>query len=446
MTLPHIFNTLVFILPCFILLFLTFKDHLRTPVFIYLAGAVVLYLAVTFYGSSTYFNYGFSPLKYLLISLASIILGAVIFDMATGYRLGHGIFIVAIAKCYAEHITLLSMYIYFLIRDRLPSYTTFESSAITAILLIITFPLIYRFFRKTLRPALDYTVSFSIWNLVWIIPICSNLLHNLLFSLNISDPDSVTDNFFYYTPPLWVVLTFATYVLILRMVLVVSENAYLIEKLHISETVLSSQRKQTETLQIQIEQTSRHRHDMRHHLLVIDTYIKNKDIDGLNAYLQKYRTSTPPPTDTYCENLALNSLVGYYKELAEKRGTAIDIEIDLPEEPLLPDMDLCTVAANLLENATEACARMKSKSSFINLKISVVTDCILAIIIENSYEGEIQRSGNAFISSKEKGRKGIGISSVLNIVEQYSGIPKFEYQDHIFKVSILMKVQKKEEI
>ena len=89
---------------------------------------------------------------------------------------------------------------------------------------------------------------------------------------------------------------------------------------------------------------------------------------------------------------------------------------------------------------------MKSKSSFINLKISVVTDCILAIIIENSYEGEIQRSGNAFISSKEKGRKGIGISSVLNIVEQYSGIPKFEYQDHIFKVSILMKVQKKEEI
>lgn len=444
MTLAHIINTFVFILPCFILLLLTFRDHLRSPVFIYLAGAILLYLAITFYGSSTYFNYDSSPLKYVLSSLLSIILGAVIFDMATGYRMGHGIFIVAIAKCYAEHITLLSMYIHFLLHGRLPLYTTFESSITTAILSIITFPLIYYFFRKTLRPALDYTVSFSIWNQVWIIPICNNLIHNLLFSLNISNPASTPGKFFYYTPLLWCVLTFATYILILRMVLVISENASLHEKLHISETILSSQRKQTESLQMQIEQTIQHRHDMRHHLLVIDTYLKNEDIEGLNVYLKEYRTSLTFQTDIYCENLALNSLVGYYKELAEQRGTTINIDINIPKEPLLPDTDLCAIVANLLENATEACARMKSENSFINLKILTVTDCILAIIIENSYEGEIQRSGNVFISSKKKGRKGIGISSVLNIIEQYSGIPKFEYQDQIFKVSILMKIQKKE--
>lgn len=439
MTAAHILNTFIFIFPCFLLLFLTFKNHLHTPVFIYPAGAILLYLAITFYGSSTYFNYDSSPLKYLLISLSSLILGAVIFHLATGYRMGHGIFIVAIAKCYAEHITLLSMYIHFLIHNRLPFYTTFESSITTAVLSAITFPLIYHFFKKTLRPALDYTASFSIWNQVWIIPICNNLLHNLLFSPHISNPVPTPDKFFYYTPLLWGILTFATYVLILRMVLVIKENAGLLEKLHISETVLSAQRKQAEALQQQIEQAARHRHDMRHHLLVIETYVKNKDMEGLNAYLKEYGTSLTPTTDTYCENLALNSLVGYYKELAEKENVKISIDIDIPKDPLLPDMDLCAVIANLLENATEACARMKCEGRFINLKISTVTDCILAIIIENSYEGEIQRSGNVFISSKRKGRQGIGISSVLNIIEQYNGVPKFEYQDQVFKVSILMK-------
>ena len=104
-------------------------------------------------------------------------------------------------------------------------------------------------------------------------------------------------------------------------------------------------------------------------------------------------------------------------------------------------MDLCAIVSNLLENASEACMRMTSGSGFINVKISATTNSLLAVIVENSYEGEIQRSGNTFISSKKKGRRGIGISSVLNITEQYNGIAKFEYQDQIFKASVLLKIK-----
>ncbi len=299
MTTAHIINTLCFILPCFALLLLAFKDRLRTPVFLHIAGAILSYLLITFYGSGTYASYDAFPLKYLVIGLFTIILGAIIFDMVTGYRLGQGIFIVAIAKCHAEHVTLLSMYIFFLLKGRLPSFNTFDSSVIRIILTIVTFPLIYRFFRKFLRPALDYTASFSIWNQVWIIPICNNLLHNLLFSQNISSPDSMPDRFFYFIPPLWMILTFATYVLIIRMVVVISENAALSEKVHISETVSNSQYKQSEILQHQIEQTSRQRHDMRHHLLVIDSYIKTENIKGLNDYIKEYLPSLYPPPGKY---------------------------------------------------------------------------------------------------------------------------------------------------
>lgn len=441
MTPAHIINTFCFILPCFALLLLTFKDHLRKPVLMHIAGAILLYLAIAFYGSGTYAAYAAFPVKYIILSLSSIILGAVIFDMATGYRLEHGIFIVAIAKCYAEHVTLLSMYAYFLIHGRLPFYDTFDASLIRAVLTAATFPFICRFFRKSLRPALDYAVSFSIWSQVWIIPVCNNLLYNMIFSINISSPGSMPDRFFCYIPPLWVSLTFATYVLIVKMVIVVMENAALQEKLHISETVSAAQRKQTEILQSQIEQTSRQRHDMRHHLLVIDSYIAANDIQGLNGYIKDYRSSLTPPTETFCENLSLNSIIGYYKELSEGIGSAFHVSISLPKEPLIPDVDLCAVVSNLLENAADACARMSCERRFINVKISATTNSLLVIIVENSYEGEIQRSGNTFISSKKKGRKGIGISSVLNTIEEYNGISKFEYQNHIFKASILLKIK-----
>lgn len=441
MTTAHIINTFSFILPCFALLLLTFRDRLRTPVFLYIIGAILAYLVITFYGSGTYADYASFPHKYLAIGLANVILGAVILDMATGYRLGHGIFIVAVTKCYAEHITLLSMYIFFLLKKRLPIFDTFDTSVIRIALTVITFPFIYYFFRRFLRPALDYTASFSVWNQVWIIPICNNFLHNLLFSRNITSPDSIPDSFFYFIPPLWVILTFATYVLIIHMVIVISENASLSEKLHISEILSDSQYKQSEILQRQIEQTSRQRHDIRHHLLVIDNYIKTENIEKLNEYLEEYRSSLTPAADIICGNLALNSLIGYYNELSKNTGSVFNASISLPEEVILPDMDLCAIVSNLLENAVEACARMNSQNKFIHLKISSTTKFLLAIIIENSYEGEILRSGNVFISSKKEGRKGIGISSVLNIVEKYNGISKFEYQDQLFKVSILLNTK-----
>lgn len=439
MTAAHIVNTFCFILPCFVLLTLTFKDRLHTPVFLHITGAILSYLIITFYSSSMFADYSSFPLKYLIIGLSTILLGAVIFDMVTGYRLGHGLFIVTIAKCYGEHITFLSMYIFFLLKGYLPSFSTYDSFLIRNVLTLVTFPFIYHFFQKSLRPALDYTASFSIWNQVWIIPICNNLLYNLLFAPNISSPNSVPDKFFYFSPPLWVILTFATYILIIRMVIVISENANLSEKLHISETVLDSQHKQTEILQLQIEQTGRQRHDMRHHLLVISNYIKAEDIHGLNSYISDYLSSLTPPSDRYCDNLALNSLIGYYKELAVREKAAFNVSVSLPEELFLPDMDLCAIISNLLENAVEACARMDSPDRFIHVKLSAATNFLLTIIVENSYEGEIQRSGNVFISSKKKGRKGIGISSVLHIMESYHGISKFEYQDQIFKVSLLLR-------
>lgn len=441
MTIAHIINTFCFILPCFALLLLTFRDHLRAPVLLHITGAILAYLAITFYGSGTYADYASFPLKYLVIGLAGIILGAVIFDIVTEYRLAHGIFIVAVTKCYTEHVTLLTIYIFFLLKNRLPAFDTFDSSVIRIVLTVITFPLIYCFFRRFLRPALDYTASFSIWDQVWIIPICNNLLHNLLFSRNISSPDAMPDSFFYFIPPLWVILTFATYILIIRMVIVISENAGLSEKLHISEILSDSQYKQLEILQRQIEQTGRQRHDMRHHFLVIDSFIKTDNIRKLNEYIKEYRASLLPPVDTFCDNLALNSLIGYYNELSRSTGSAFNVSVSLPKEAILPDVDLCAIVSNLLENAVEACTRMNAQDRFIDLKISSTSKFLLTIIVENSYEGEILRSGNSFISSKEKGRKGIGISSVLNIIEKYNGISKFEYQDQIFKVSILMNMK-----
>lgn len=278
MTYAHIINTLIYIVPCFVLLFVTFKDFIKTFILAKVTLAILAFLFITFYGSNSYSRYDEFPPKFILLALITMVLGAVIFCLVTQYHFRHCIFIVAIAKCYSDHVIFLGMYSHFLIYGHLPSFQSFEALIATLIILAPTFPLVCRFFTTTLRKALDYSYHFPIWRMMWIIPVCNNMLYNFLFSPNVSNYELPPDFSFYYVPPIWVILTVATYIIVLSMAIVTSENAKLTEKLHISETICLSQQKQSETLQTQIEQTSRMRHDIRHHLVVMEAYIKTNDL------------------------------------------------------------------------------------------------------------------------------------------------------------------------
>ena len=66
------------------------------------------------------------------------------------------------------------------------------------------------------------------------------------------------------------------------------------------------------------------------------------------------------------------------------------------------------------------------------------TGDVLIIMVENSYEGTVRREDGRFLSSKAEMRKGIGITSVLDVCKKYNGIPKIEYNGSLFKVSILL--------
>lgn len=82
---------------------------------------------------------------------------------------------------------------------------------------------------------------------------------------------------------------------------------------------------------------------------------------------------------------------------------------------------------------------MVSSDRFIWLELSMISGELLMVSVKNSYEGVIhQAQDGAFFSSKMKGRRGIGISSVLSIAEKYHGMSRVEYEDQIFRVSLLL--------
>lgn len=191
---------------------------------------------------------------------------------------------------------------------------------------------------------------------------------------------------------------------------------------------IGDQKKYQDTLLKHEKELRRQRHDCRHQLTVLQEYARNGKLDELNDYILRMQNAIPTIRDVrYTENSAVNAVVSYYAQEAERAGAALKIHIDLPGK-LSHDMEqnLCIVFGNLLENAAEAIGRMSDETDtkrYVHLA-AVMHLGKLVIHMENSMEGRPRKWGRFFISSK-RDEVGIGLSSVANIASLHGGRAMF---------------------
>ncbi len=441
MTLPYLISALLYILPCLLLLFLTFRDRLRVPYVPRISTSALIYFVIALSGSYFFRNLE-STLLRTLLTLIILFSAVCLFCNAVTYNFWQGLFVVTLVKCYTESVYLISLYIHFAVSHIFSVSENIRVFYSTLPLTLMGFPFVYMFFKKLLRPSLDYTISLRIWRTMWIIPMCSTIIHSLTISPHLVSAYFTPGNAFFIVPPVWTLLNFTTYAIVLRMIISMSTNSILQESLHLSETQLSAQQKHLEALQLHIERDRRYRHDIRHHILALKGFLDSHDQKSLENYLRELTEGLPDLPANYCTNPAINSLLGYYKEIAENEKIKASFSIALEEHCPFSDTDLCIILGNFLENAVEACRRMASSRQYINLKVSMPSRLTLVIITENSYEGAIKRTQDGgFLSSKEKNRKGIGISSVTHVIKKYNGISRFDYQEFVFKVYLLLNAK-----
>jgi len=231
------------------------------------------------------------------------------------------------------------------------------------------------------------------------------------------------------------------------------ENAVLQENAKHVQTLLSLQAERYQLLTESISEAKKARHDLRQHLSVMEAYIKTDDKKKLSAYFMDYKKSLSlNGGELLCENAAVNAVVNHYADIARAMGIRVNTQLALPENMGISDIDLCVVFGNCLENALEACERieqpLKAEQKFIRLRANV-TGHLLSINIQNSFDGQIEKNEDSFISQKRKKKDpskadvGIGISSIQAIAAKYQGIAKFEADNNMFIVTILLRLPAK---
>ena len=137
------------------------------------------------------------------------------------------------------------------------------------------------------------------------------------------------------------------------------------------------------------------RHDIRHHCLLIEEYIKNGENEKLLAYVRQYEDDVERGrAERICANETINSILTVYGRYAKKEKIRITMDVKAAEEIAVRNIDMVAVLANVVENAIHGCIRSERIEKEIGLSI-VQKGNKIVIRCKNTCGGEVDTDASA---------------------------------------------------
>ena len=204
--------------------------------------------------------------------------------------------------------------------------------------------------------------------------------------------------------------------------------------------LLEMQESQFHAQQRYIEASSRARHDFRQSVLTMKNLCHEGNYHALEQFIDKYFDALPQvEIRRYCRNQALNALLNYYAGKAGEEKIQLSLRIDLPEVMEISDVDLCSVAGNILENAINACLKVSEDRRQIRLTMIVKNGNRLYLVATNSYDGNIRWRDGRYLSTQRQG-EGTGLKSIAETAAKYKGKAEFSHDDSSFYSNVMLPV------
>lgn len=200
------------------------------------------------------------------------------------------------------------------------------------------------------------------------------------------------------------------------------------------------QRRSYDKLARKMEAGRAYRHDMRHHLRIIEGLARQGDCDKIIEYTGKMNGSLGELENVvHCKAPEVNAVLSEYIGRAERSGCRITESIALPEKLPFAEDDVCIVLANVVENAINACGKLPPEERYINISAECADDRRLFISVKNPCcdAPEFDENGLPVVSGRSE-EHGIGLRSVNRIAEKYNGFVrcKFEKGEFVFHAAL----------
>lgn len=381
----------------------------------------------------------FSGGKAALASAVSTVLYAVFYFIAVKVHFGKAIFTLLMISNTANFVVAASKCIegVFFPDLAVQSYRWSFSLIMFFVLAIVWIPL-FIYTKKVYTPAVEKEPTGIEWRYLWLVPATFYLIwYYMLYNNGKSSLETALDVgnavFLFFIN----VGACLVYYIIAKLINEQEKNIKLSENNH----RLAMQNLQYENLQEKITDARRAKHDVRHHISLMQEYVRNHEYDELEKYLNSYQQSLPDDTlISFCENKAVNAVMLYFAQMAKDADIDYDVKAVIPERISVDETDLSVLFGNLIENAIDACKAENSDDRKIVIR-AVTDEYTLCLGIDNTFTGNVKKDINGVLFSSKHIGFGLGVESVKSITEKYGGTYRSEIKDGMFMSSVMLNLK-----
>lgn len=194
--------------------------------------------------------------------------------------------------------------------------------------------------------------------------------------------------------------------------------------------------KQIEEIQRREYEVSLIRHDMRHFLNNILSYIEDENIEDAKTYIhQIIQVTDKTIIQKYCKNQLVNMVLSSYHNQLTDLNIQFDISVQIPETLPCSEVDFTSILANGLENAMKAVGPLEDDKRIIILRIKMNGNKLL-LSIKNPYDKEPDMQDGIPVSH-ESGH-GFGVQSIRYVTQRLGGNCQFITKDNMFILQVIL--------
>ena len=220
--------------------------------------------------------------------------------------------------------------------------------------------------------------------------------------------------------------------LIFRIFLLIRRQNNILEQ-------LNAQRDYGETLRTGDEELRRFRHDYKNHMIVVNALLSAGRTDEARDYLNAINSSVDGVVHRISTgNFVADAIVNNKAVAAAKIGARVEFSGAVPARGIT-DEDLCTILANLLDNALEAVRKPTGEGRLIRVSAGVNGDSFFLKITNPTSAAD--KKGSFTTTKQDRVNHGIGLKNVKRTVAAYSGNLETKIENGEFIAELMMTMK-----
>jgi len=209
----------------------------------------------------------------------------------------------------------------------------------------------------------------------------------------------------------------------------------------INEYYMETQLQHFESYKNSQKETRRLKHDMKNHLICLSDLCSKGKYNELNDYIKNLQDGiTTLDTIFNTGNSIADSIINEKYSIMERNNISFELEGVFCESLLIKPVHICTIFANAIDNAIEACIKIE-ETSMRKIKIEIKNSRnFLVLSFTNSVKGKLKITNKNIIKTSKVDKKnhGFGLENIRSAVNEYNGDFKIKVDEDLFELEIVL--------